>query len=105
MAVVEWDGLFARDPHRRLGAKHQDAKRLVDLFKRHPNVKLCLSGHLHLVEKIEYAGVTYISSGAVCGNWWHGDHHKTDEGYLIADFFNDGSFESQYVAYGWKPRA
>jgi Icc protein len=38
---------------------HIDARRLKDLFNKHPNVKLCLSGHLHLVDRADYCGVTY----------------------------------------------
>jgi 3',5'-cyclic AMP phosphodiesterase CpdA len=104
VALVEFSDVFARQPERRQGATHVDAKRIVDLFKQHPNVKLCLSGHLHLTERIDYSGVTYICSGAVSGNWWRGDHHHTDEGYTVIDLYNDGTFDNQYVAYGWTPR-
>ena len=84
---------------------HQDAQRIVSLFKRHANVKLCLSGHLHLTERIEYAGVTYVCGGAVSGNWWKGDHHGTEEGYAIVDLYDDGSFDWQYIDYNWTPPA
>jgi predicted phosphodiesterase len=82
---------------------HIDARRIKGLFKRHPNVKLCLSGHLHLVDRCEYLGVTYVCNGAVCSNWWKGNYQETDEGYGVVDLYADGTFDAQYVAYGWTP--
>ena len=54
------------------GGMHTDYKRLKDLFRRHRNVKLAVSGHLHLNERIEYAGMTYLCNGAVSGDGWKG---------------------------------
>ncbi|MCU0299045.1 MAG: metallophosphoesterase, partial [Candidatus Nanopelagicales bacterium] len=31
---------------------HRDCLKLKDLFAQHPNVRLCLSGHLHLVDRV-----------------------------------------------------
>ncbi|MBI5865442.1 MAG: metallophosphoesterase [Planctomycetes bacterium] len=81
---------------------HTDAKKLKDLFVNHPNVKLCLSGHLHLVDRCEYLGVTYLCNGAVCGGWWKGPHQETEPGYALLDLYSDGTFENQYIRYGWK---
>lgn len=105
VAAVEFEEQIRESPSRRRMTYHQDAKRIVDLFKRHANVKLCLSGHLHLTERIEYSGVTYVCGGAVSGNWWKGTHHGTQEGYTIVDLYDDGSFVWQYVDYGWTPPA
>lgn len=104
VAYIEFAAALAAKPSRVRGAMHTDAKRLVDLFKQHPNVKLCISGHLHLFERIEYSGVTYLCSGAVSGYWWKGNHATTDEGYAVIDLYDDGSFDQQYVAYGWEPK-
>ncbi len=84
---------------------HSDAAKIKNLFARHPNVKLCLSGHLHHVERVDYNNVTYLCNGAVSGNWWKGRHHDCDEGYAIIDLFDDGSFRHQYITYGWKARS
>jgi 3',5'-cyclic AMP phosphodiesterase CpdA len=81
---------------------HIDAKRIRTLFDKHPNVKLCLSGHEHLWDRVQYNGVTYVCNGAVCGNWWKGSYHETPEGYGVVDLYADGTFEVQYVRYGWK---
>lgn len=102
VALVEFSEVFERAPRKRLGASHSDAQRIVRLFEKHPNVKLALSGHSHLIERIEYKGVTYLCGGAISGNWWRGDFHGTDEGYLIVDLFHDGGIHQEYVPYGWK---
>jgi Icc protein len=81
---------------------HIDARRIKDLFSKHPNVKLCVSGHEHLVDQVVYNNVTYFCNGAVCGSWWTGDYHECTYGYALVDLFDDGSFENRYVPYGWK---
>jgi 3',5'-cyclic-AMP phosphodiesterase len=83
---------------------HLDARRFKDLFRKHPNVKLCLSGHEHLVDRCEYLGVTYICDGAVCAGWWKGPYQECEYGYGLIDLYPDGTFEHQYVTYGWKTR-
>ncbi len=81
---------------------HIDARRIKDLFLKHPNVKVCLSGHIHLVDKVEYLGVTYFCNGAVSGGWWKGPCQEFDPGYGLVDLYDDGSFENRYVTFGWK---
>ncbi|MCE5341139.1 MAG: metallophosphoesterase [Planctomycetaceae bacterium] len=78
-----------------------NARQLKDLFWQHKNVKLCVSGHIHLLEHIVYNDVHYISDGAVCGRWWKGPHQETQEGYGLFDLYDDGTFEHQYIDYGW----
>jgi hypothetical protein len=65
-------------------------------------VKLCLSGHEHLWDRVQYNAVTYVCNGAVCGNWWKGAYHETSEGYGVVDLYADGTFEVEYVRYGWQ---
>src|SRR5262249_46284457 len=81
---------------------HLDARKLTKLFHQHGNVKLCLSGHIHLVDQVKYLGTTYCCNGAVCGGWWKGNYQQFAEGYALVDLFDDGSSECEYVAYGWK---
>jgi 3',5'-cyclic-AMP phosphodiesterase len=78
---------------------HIDARRLKTLFTAHPNVRLCLSGHIHLQDSAIYNGVTYACNGAVCGNWWRGNYQETKPGYAIVDLYNDGAFNLEYVQY------
>jgi len=80
---------------------HTDARAIVALFAKYPNVRLCLSGHTHLQDRAEYNGVTYICGGAVSGRWWRGDYHQTPAGFGIVDLYKDGSFQYQYIPTGW----
>jgi 3',5'-cyclic-AMP phosphodiesterase len=77
---------------------HLDARKIIHLFHKHRNVKLCLSGHIHLYDRVDYNGVTYLCNGAVSGNWWKGIYHQTPPGYGIVDLFDDGSFASSFQA-------
>lgn len=85
------------------GAMHTDARQIIDLFDKHPNVKLCLSGHLHLHDRVDLAGKTYINAGATSGGWWNGEHHGCWPGYSIINLHADGTFDYRYKTYGWKP--
>jgi Icc protein len=81
---------------------HIDVKRIGQLFAKHPNVKLCVSGHLHQIDRAEYRGVTYMTSPAVCGGWWAGNHMDVfGPAYAVLDLHPDGTFEVEYVDYGW----
>lgn len=75
------------------GDMHNDHQRIKDLFFRYKNVKLCLSGHVHYIDEVEYLGVKYLCNGAVSGNWW-GNPLALDEFppvYAIIDLYTDGS--------------
>ena len=81
---------------------HSDWRRLKALFAKHPNVKLALSGHIHLVDRVDYGGVSYLCNGAVSGGWWKEKNMgECDAGYTLMDLYDDGSFDRQYVPYGW----
>ena len=83
------------------GSVHVDVDRFQKLFARRRNIKVCVSGHLHVVEQIDYQGVRYLCNGAVSAGWWKGKNRDTDFGYALVDLFDDGSVERQYVPYGW----
>lgn len=78
---------------------HIDAHRIIDLLYKHKNVKVCLSGHLHLLDKVEYNGITFLCNGAVSGNWWNGAYKETKPGYALLNLYDDGSFDHEYVGY------
>ncbi|HEX6916372.1 MAG TPA: metallophosphoesterase [Chitinophagaceae bacterium] len=78
---------------------HADAKKLKDLFYRYPNVKLCLSGHVHYIDEVEYLGVKYMCNGSVSGNWWKGKLDEFPPAYAIIDLFTDGSVKKELVYY------
>jgi 3',5'-cyclic AMP phosphodiesterase CpdA len=79
---------------------HRDARELLDLFATR-NVRLLVSGHIHLVDRADYRGMTFICDGAVSGNWWKGPRYQFPEGYGLLDLYPDGRFEHRYVTYGW----
>ena len=79
---------------------HTDVKNIVSIFNKYENVKLCLSGHIHLQDRVEYNGVTYCCNGAVAGDWWDNEYyHETRAGFGLVDLFADGSFKNEYVSY------
>lgn len=79
---------------------HTDAKSLVNLFFNHKNIKVCISGHIHLVETLVYHDVHYHCSGAVCGNWWNDEPYElTNKGYALFELFDDGTHTFKYVEY------
>lgn len=80
---------------------HRDSKPLIQLMAAN-NVKLCVSGHIHLLDHVKYMGVNFICDGAVSGSWWHGPFQECLEGYGVFDLFPNGTFEHRYVTYGWK---
>lgn len=82
---------------------HIDARQTKDLFLKHPAVKVCISGHIHLVDRVDYNGVSYLCGGALSGNWWHGNFQETPPGYSLIDLFDDGTWRREYVKYGWAP--
>jgi hypothetical protein len=80
---------------------HQDCKELEQLFRENGNVKLCLSGHIHILDRCTYNGITYICDGAVSSNKWKGTRLQTPNGYGLIDLYSDGTFDHQYNTFGW----
>ena len=78
---------------------HIDARRFRELFAQSPGVRLCLSGHIHQYESLDYLGVRYVTSGAVCGNWWRGVYMNCPPGYVMVNLYDDGSSDSTLVPY------
>lgn len=83
---------------------HIDARKIKDVFKRHGNVRLALSGHVHLQDEVHYLGVKYLCNGAVSGGWWGGPYQEFTNAYFTIDLFDDGSSESQVHTFGWRAR-
>lgn len=83
---------------------HADSWAITEVFRRYPNVKLCLSGHMHTCDRCEYRGVWYICGGAVSGAWWNGAEYGFPPLYGQLELFPDGAFRYDFVDYGWKSR-
>jgi hypothetical protein len=54
------------------GHIHWDTVQILALLTKHPNVKACLSGHLHRIDHVELKGIHFYCNGAVSGAWWKG---------------------------------
>ncbi len=89
------------------GGQHGDHKQLKQLFYKHKDkVKVCLSGHQHLLDRAWYNDVHYFCNGAMSGFWWgKGDtksaapyyYQETAPGYAILKLYADGSVENEYI--------
>jgi Icc protein len=81
---------------------HADSTELVTLFYKFPNIKACLSGHIHLIDHVNYLGIDYFCNGAVSGAWWKGKHHQFPPSYSIMNFYNDGKVSREIHYYNWE---
>lgn len=73
---------------------------VIKLLEGH-NVLAVLQGHTHVNERVEWHGIPYITSGAICGNWWHGTRLGTPEGFTEVTVAN-GTLTTQYHPTGFK---
>ena len=64
------------------------------------NVLAVLQGHTHVNEIVQHKNTQYITSGAVCGNWWHGPRLGTPEGFSVISL-RAGKISSRYETYGF----
>jgi 3',5'-cyclic AMP phosphodiesterase CpdA len=85
--------------------QHADCWAITEVFRRHPNVRLCLSGHMHTQDRCEYRGVWYVCGGAASGAWWKGAEYGFVPCYGLVTLYPDGQFDYEFVDYGWTARA
>lgn len=90
-------GEFAPEYH---GLVVENARDVLDLFDAY-NLKLVLQGHLHYLEYIEVYGTSFLTSGAVSGQWWEGPNHDVEEGFLML-YIEGNDFSWEYVDYCWE---
>lgn len=89
-----------------VGGQHKDHKELKKLFYQHKDkVRVCLSGHQHLLDRTWYNDVHYFCNGSLSGFWWgDGDQEsagkqyylETPPGYAILKLYEDGQVENEY---------
>lgn len=69
------EAVFSRNStnvgHQRVVANNHE---VLSLIAANPNVRLCLSGHLHMVDTVRYRHTKFVCGGALCGAWWKGEH-------------------------------
>jgi Icc protein len=78
---------------------HTDFLALKKIFMDYPNIKVCLSGHIHLQDELDYLGVRYYCNGAVCGNWWSGAFQEFAPAYAVIELYDDGTSERKMIDY------
>ncbi|HET9833139.1 MAG TPA: metallophosphoesterase [Vicinamibacterales bacterium] len=62
--------------------------------------KLVLQGHTHIRETVIYNGCQFVTSGAVCGNWWKGPRDGHPEGFGVLTVRGD-EVQWRYETYGF----
>lgn len=90
------------------GGQHGDHKKLKELFYKHKDkVRVCLSGHQHLLDRAWYNDVHYYCNGALSGFWWGTGNERsaaeyyyqeTPPGYAILKLYGDGTVENEYYS-------
>ena len=78
---------------------HTDFLALKKLFLQYPNIKVCLSGHIHMQDELHFLGVKYFCNGAVCGNWWHGSFNDFAPAYATIELYDDGTASRKMIEY------
>jgi len=78
---------------------HTDFLQLKKLFRQYPNIRTCISGHIHMQDELEYLGIKYYCNGAVSGNWWGGAFQEFDPAYALMELYDDGSSSRQIINY------
>ena len=76
-----------------------NAYQIYPLFEG-KNVIGVLQGHTHVNERVEWKGVPYLTSGAVCGNWWEGLRLGFPEGFTVCTV-RGGKLTTHYETYGF----
>lgn len=71
---------------------HADGPSLVSLLRNFPSVKLCLSGHTHIPQRIEFGGITFAVIPPLSGAWWRGPFQGFEGGFAFLDLLDNGEF-------------
>jgi hypothetical protein len=91
-------GTTPRSTHPQLSVAN--AYEVLPILEKH-NVLAVLQGHTHINEVVNYHGIDYITSGAVCGNWWRGTRMGFPEGFTVVSL-REGKLTHRYETYGFK---
>ncbi len=77
-----------------------NAHEVLGLLEPYPVVAV-LQGHTHINECVLYKDRQYLTSGAVCGNWWKGPSWGHPEGFTVISI-REGKLTHRYETYGFK---
>jgi 3',5'-cyclic-AMP phosphodiesterase len=78
---------------------HTDFLALKKLFQQYPNIRTCISGHIHLQDEVDYLGISYYCNGAVSGNWWKGSFQEFPPAYAMMELYDDGTVTRTMINY------
>jgi 3',5'-cyclic-AMP phosphodiesterase len=78
-----------------------DAAQVIEILLDY-RIRAVLQAHTHVNEEILFRGLRFMTSGAVCGNWWRGIRAGSAEGYSILTLGPDGAVSREYRTYGFK---
>lgn len=78
---------------------HTDFLTLKKMFLKSPTLRVCISGHIHLQDELEYLGIKYYCNGAVSGNWWGGAFQEFEPAYALMELSNDGTVKRTIINY------
>ena len=86
-------------PRNRVVVNNLDVLKVI----RDHNVILVMQGHLHVKELHKWRNTTFILGGAICGKWWRGPWHGTEEGFNVITLTGN-HVGWEYVDYSWEAR-
>jgi len=78
---------------------HTDFLSLKKIFLQYSNIKVCLSGHIHLQDELDYLGIKYYCNGAVSGSWWKGAFQEFSPAYAVIELNDDGTTARTMMQY------
>ncbi|HYF30857.1 MAG TPA: metallophosphoesterase [Chitinophagaceae bacterium] len=78
---------------------HTDFFTIKKLFAQYPNIRVCISGHIHLQDELDYLGIKYYCNGAVSGSWWNGKFQEFGPAYAIMELYDDGNTKRTMISY------
>lgn len=74
-----------------------NADEVLGLFASHRLV-LVLQGHLHVREQLREGATTFLTGGAVSGDWWRGVSQDTPPGFYVIEL-RGGRVDARYTPY------
>ena len=74
-----------------------NAAEVLDIFASR-RVILVLQGHLHRVDAVRVGATTFLTGGAICGQWWKRSRDGAEPGYMVVKLDGD-DVDWRYVTY------
>ncbi|SFS08640.1 3',5'-cyclic AMP phosphodiesterase CpdA [Granulicella pectinivorans] len=98
-AIIQYEA-WRPSPDPKLWVALINSEQVWPLFAGY-NVIGVLQGHTHVNERVDWHGIPYLTSGAICGNWWKGTRLGTPEGFTVVRV-EDGKLTTHYETYGFQ---